>query len=126
MNAPIQGRCLCGAIAFRTEATPADPSACHCGQCRRQSGNYWASANVPAAALEITGEPRWFHATSEARRGFCPICGSFLFWQGTGSDRIAFALGAVDGPTGLRLDGHIFTASKGDWYDIADGLPQHP
>jgi hypothetical protein len=122
----LTGRCLCGAIRFRTTATPAHVSACHCSQCRRQSGNYWASANVPAAALEITGEPRWYEATPTARRGFCPTCGSFLFWQGTGSDTIAFALGAVDGHTHLRLDAHIFTASKGDWYDLADGVLQHP
>jgi hypothetical protein len=122
----LTGRCLCGAVTFRTTATPAQVSACHCGQCRRQSGNHWASASVPAAALDIAGAPRWYHASPSARRGFCSACGSFLFWQGTGSDTIAFALGAVDGPTGLRLDAHIFTASKGDWYDLADGVPQRP
>jgi hypothetical protein len=31
---------------------------------------------------------------------------------------------APDGPTGLRLKGHIFVADKGDYYAIADGLPQ--
>ncbi len=34
------------------------------------------------------------------------------------------AMGALDGPTGLRLARHIFVADKGDYYDIADGLPQ--
>ena len=38
--------------------------------------------------------------------------------------RISFSLGAIDGGTGLRLDRHIFTASKGDYYDIADSVPQ--
>ena len=37
---------------------------------------------------------------------------------------MSFALGALDGPTGLRLEKHIFTADKGDYYDIADDLPQ--
>lgn len=27
-------------------------------------------------------------------------------------------------PTGLKLLGHIFVVDKGDYYDIADGLPQ--
>ena len=39
---------------------------------------------------------------------------------------LSFALGAIDGPTGLTLDRHIFTATKGDYYAIADGLPQRP
>ena len=32
--------------------------------------------------------------------------------------------GTLDAPTGLSLAGHIFVADKGDWYEIADGLPR--
>jgi len=31
------------------------------------------------------------------------------------------ALGAIDGPTGLALERHIFVADKGDYYEIGDG-----
>lgn len=34
-------------------------------------------------------------------------------------------MGAFDGPTGATLSMHIFTDKKGDYYDIADGLPQN-
>jgi hypothetical protein len=34
-------------------------------------------------------------------------------------------MGAFDGPTGTKLSMHIFVADKGDYYDIADGLPQN-
>jgi hypothetical protein len=37
---------------------------------------------------------------------------------------IAVGLGALDEPTGLRLGRHVWVNSKGDYYDIADGLPQ--
>lgn len=126
MTAALHGRCLCGAITFRVTADPQGASACHCGQCRRQSGHVWASASVPVAALEIQGEPRWYGASPEARRGFCPTCGSFLFWKAHDEDRISFALGALDAPTGLKLEKHIFVADRGDYYDIADGVPQQP
>lgn len=119
----IRGRCLCGAV--RLEADEArDPVACHCSQCRRRSGHVWAAASVPVASLRIVGEPRWFEASGRARRGFCPLCGGFLFWQAKGEDSIAVAMGALDAPTGLRLERHIFVGSKGDCYEIADGLPQ--
>ena len=120
----MKGQCLCGAIRFQTSATPQGASMCHCGQCRRQSGGIWSSAYVKETELTITGDVRWFAASPKARRGFCPTCGSFLFWQGTGEDTISFALGAVDNPTGITLEKHIFTADKGDYYDIADDLPQ--
>ncbi|RKF13810.1 GFA family protein [Roseovarius spongiae] len=120
-----RGHCLCGAVRFHTDATPDGASVCHCGQCRRQSGHLWASAHVPRDALVIEGDVRWFEASGAAKRGFCPTCGSFLFWAAHDEDTISFALGALDGPTGVTLEKHIFTADKGDYYAIEDGLPQH-
>ena len=120
----LRGSCLCGAIRFEARGTPQGVSACHCGQCRRQSGHVWASAYVPETDLTIEGDPRWYASSESARRGFCPTCGSFLFWKHNDEDTISFALGAIDGPTGLTLEKHIFTADKGDYYEIADGVPQ--
>ena len=34
-------------------------------------------------------------------------------------------MGAFDAPTDTKLTIHIFVADKGDYYDIADGLPQN-
>ena len=120
----LTGTCLCGAIRFTAEGEPQGVSVCHCGQCRRQSGHLWASAYMPERQITVDGEPRWFGSSEKAKRGFCPTCGSFLFWKHADEDTMSFALGALDGPTGLRLQKHIFTADKGDYYDIADGVKQ--
>ncbi|NKB28451.1 MAG: GFA family protein [Rhodobacteraceae bacterium] len=120
----LTGSCLCGATTFAASGAPKGASVCHCTQCRKQSGHIWASAQVDAQALTIEGPVKWFAASAEAVRGFCPNCGSFLFWKAHSESTISFALGAIDGPTGLQLERHIFVADKGDYYDIADGLPQ--
>ncbi|CUH75534.1 GFA family protein [Tropicibacter naphthalenivorans] len=119
-----KGHCLCGAIQFETSAQPQGPSLCHCSQCRRQSGHLWGSAYVPRAALRITGDVRWYDSSEQAQRGFCPTCGSFLFWHAHAEDTISFALGALDNPTGITLEKHIFTKDKGDYYAITDDVPQ--
>jgi hypothetical protein len=64
---------------------------------------------------------RWYKSSERAKRGFCQICGSTLFWQGTGRDYIAIAAGTLDGATGITIAGHIFCADKGDYYEILDG-----
>ena len=120
----LSGSCLCGDISFEVRGTPMGASMCHCGQCRKQSGGVWSSAFVPEDDLKISGDVTWFEASDTAKRGLCPRCGSFLFWKAHDEDTISFALGAVDGPTGLTLEKHIFVADKGDYYEIADGLPQ--
>ncbi len=120
----LEGSCNCGAIRFTVQDGGQSVTACHCGQCRKQSGHHWASGYAPVANFAITGEPRWYDASPTARRGFCATCGCFLFWKAHDEDGMSFSLGAIDGPTGLRLQKHIFTAFKGDYYDIADDLPQ--
>jgi hypothetical protein len=123
----LKGSCLCGAVSFELSGPLAAPTACHCSQCRRQSGHYWASTEVQRAALTLRGGDavRWYQASDQARRGFCATCGSFLFWDPLAQDRIAIAMGAFEQPTGARLERHIYVADKGDYYDIADGLPQN-
>jgi hypothetical protein len=37
---------------------------------------------------------------------------------------MAILAASIDEPTGLRVTCHIFVDSKGDYYDINDGLPQ--
>ena len=120
------GSCLCGAVRLEVEGELAPPDACHCSQCRKQSGHFWASTNVPRDRLRIEGEDRvtWFQSSDKARRGFCSGCGSVLFWEAVGRDDLSIAMGAFDKPTGTHLAIHIFMDDKGDYYEIADGVPQ--
>lgn len=123
-----KGACLCGGVEFEVAGALPPPDACHCSQCRRQSGHFWASTDVPREALTIRGAEHlsWYRSSERVRRGFCAVCGSVLFWDPIGKDRIGVAMGAFEAPTDTRLALHIFTADKGDYYDIADGLPQNP
>lgn len=122
-----KGSCLCGAVKIKVEGDLSDADACHCSQCRKQTGHYLVSTNVPKSALLVEGEDnvRWYPSSDHARRGFCETCGSTLFWDPFRKDGIAIAMGLFDGPTGAKLTHHIFTADKGDYYEITDGLPQN-
>ncbi|MEM1237571.1 MAG: GFA family protein [Pseudomonadota bacterium] len=120
----LSGSCLCGQINFTVKDGSASVTACHCSQCRKMTGNYWASGYEHVEDVAIDGEVSWYAASGTAKRGFCKECGSPLFWKHNDEDHMSFSLGAIDGPTGLKLTKHIFTADKGDYYEIADGLPQ--
>jgi hypothetical protein len=114
-------------VTFEVASDLHPPDACHCSQCRKQSGHYWASTDLPRTSVTIRGEDKltWFRSSKRVRRGFCSVCGSALFWDPIYKDTIAIAMGAFDAPTDTRLALHIFVADKGDYYDIADGLPQN-
>lgn len=122
------GSCICGAVSFEVTGTLLPPpDACHCFECRKQSGHFWVSTDVPRNSLKIEGSESltWYRSSEKVRRGFCSACGSSLFWDPIRKDTIGIAMGAFDSPTDTRLGIHIFVAEKGDYYDITDGLPQN-
>ncbi|MBB6485182.1 GFA family protein [Rhizobium lusitanum] len=127
MNEEHSGACLCGSVRFKTSDRPREVVACHCSQCRKQTGLYYAAANVATDKLVVEGEASvtWYRASAFARRGFCKTCGSALFWQADGAEEISVMAGLFDRPTGLEIAYHIYCADKGDYYEITDGLPQY-
>ena len=78
----LTGRCLCGAVTV-TVAGEHDPrvGACHCRMCQRWSGGLFLCFNAKAEAVTVTGEVREFQSSPFARRGFCPACGSHLWFR---------------------------------------------
>ena len=122
----LTGRCNCGAVRFAAAGPFRPAKACHCKTCRRQSSHYLAATEVRRENLAVSegGTLTWFSASDIARRGFCGTCGVHLFWERHGSGRISILMGCIDEPTGLRLADHIFFGEKGDYYEVADGLPQ--
>jgi hypothetical protein len=121
------GGCLCGAIRYTVFGPLREVVVCHCSRCRRQHGHIaaYTEAAMDDVAISEGGALTWYVADGR-QRGFCTHCGASLFWRRTGDDRISIAAGTLDEPTGLGTESHIFVASKGDYYAIADDLPQHP
>ena len=117
------GSCLCGEVRFELRGPLDGVIACHCKQCRKQTGHHWASTHTADADLHFAADStlRWYRASDAARRGFCGRCGSTLFWKRDGDTTTSVCVGAIDGPSGLELAGHIFVADKGDYYPIAGG-----
>jgi hypothetical protein len=59
------------------------------------------------------------------RRGFCVECGSSVLCDEEGLTKISICPGTLDAPSGVREKAHIYAASRGDYYEIVDGLPRH-
>ena len=121
-----RGACLCGAVSFEVRGELPPPDGCHCSQCRKSSGHYFASTDVPRDALTVRGAEHltWYQSSEKVRRGFCSVCGSSLFWDPVHRDWTAVAMGAFEVPTGARMNKHIFVHEQGDYYELSDGLPR--
>lgn len=122
----LSGRCECGQVRFEISKHDSDLGACHCSQCRRLSGHYWAAVGARMDSVRFLDDRglAWYTSSSFAKRGFCRNCGSSLYYRLNDSDTIGVSAGSLDAPSELRLRYHIFVADKGDYYDIHDTLPQ--
>jgi hypothetical protein len=67
---------------------------------------------------------REYRHGSGAVRSFCGVCGAKVGFVSADGEA-SWEAGLIDGATGTRMAGHIFVADKGDYYEIADGLPKH-
>lgn len=122
----VTGGCYCGRVRYRARHVSPEVTECHCSQCRKQSGHRYASTGAKTSDIEIDGADNltWFRASPAAERGFCATCGSLLFWRRSDGDHTCILAASVDEPSRLRLTKHAFVGSKGDYYEITDGLPQ--
>jgi hypothetical protein len=121
MGQKITGGCACGAIRYASDADPIVMVNCHCRDCQRTTGSAYAAVMVvPAAAVTLTGKPRYFRTVGEAgkwvERGFCPGCGSPVTLKlERFPDALAFQAASLDDPTQFAPVMDIFTTSAQPW-----------
>ena len=127
-RAEVEGRCLCGSIAFRYYGTPNWTLHCHCESCRRATSSpmtTWIS--VPRSSFCFTkGSPQYFNSSPGVKRGFCQNCGSPLTYE---SERVPeevhlYAASLLD-PRQVSPSRHVFAAEQLPWLEILDDLPRY-
>ena len=120
------GGCLCGAVRYRINGPLRDVVNCHCSLCQKLHGCYGAHSKAEKKHIEITRDSglQWYQTSDIARRGFCSVCGSSLFWEPFEQEATGIVAGSLDAPTGLKTIGHIFVGGKSDFYEITDACPQ--
>jgi hypothetical protein len=137
----LRASCLCRGVRFEI-AGPLRPARnCHCLNCRKQhAAPFRSAARFPARDLTwIAGEDlvRFYESSPGTFRGFCSVCGSAVVNKFDGRSISAayrpeavseygVALGILDDDPGVRPAFHLFVARKPSWFEITDGLPQHP
>lgn len=99
-----EAACSCGALRLRCAGPPLRISVCHCLECQKRTGSVFATnARFPRTSVTITGAVAHWSRTGDeggrSRFGFCPACGSTVFWESEGlPDQILVAVGAFADP----------------------------
>lgn len=115
---PLTGGCQCGSIRYEITVEPIALYACHCSECRRQSGSiHGLSLIATAESFNITkGEPKsWSRPTDQGAAmtcWFCGTCGNRIYHQSSAwPNERSVKAGTLDQPVDVTKAEHIWTAS---------------
>ena len=122
-----QGRCHCGAIAYRFQGGVRHSSVCHCEDCRRcagAAGVAWMAVAKDDFAIE-RGEPKTYRSSPDAERYFCGDCGTGLYYvnENVLPGLVDIQIATLDDPEAYPPRIHVQMADALSW---ESGLPELP
>ena len=77
----MKARCLCGVTRFEVQLRNHEVAACHCSMCRRQTGGPLMTIDIEDIHFVDQQYLSVFNSSEWAERGFCSVCGTFIFWR---------------------------------------------
>ncbi|RBP52849.1 GFA family protein [Arenicella xantha] len=116
------GKCLCGAVTFTAAAVVKEIGACHCSMCRTWSGGPFLGLDC-GTQVTFIGDVSSFSSSDWAERGFCPHCGTHLFYKLIGNQTFIMPVGLFDAQTDLVFDHQIFIDEKPSYYSFKQTTP---
>jgi hypothetical protein len=123
------GGCQCAAVRYEITGLPLVTALCHCSMCRKASAApAVAWAMFEAGQVVFTRAQPTVHASSpEARRGFCPTCGTQIsFTASFIPGLIDITIGSLDRPEAMPPQLHYWDSRRLPWMQFADDLPRYP
>ncbi|ASJ73094.1 GFA family protein [Granulosicoccus antarcticus] len=131
--AKIKGGCLCGEVQYESTAEPLMVAACHCTNCRKQSGTAFSmNIGVPADSVSVTGGSLTTYEDAGASgepvlRKFCNKCGSPILTNLKAADGVSFIkAGTLDDSSWVVPGAEIWCDSKASWGSLGEALPKMP
>ena len=123
----LRGHCLCGAVRWSCDVQPTRSLVCHCEDCQRAtSAPFTGVIGFPPEAVSWSGAINHYESSPGTYRGFCPTCGSRLYFR---SDKwpgeIHIHAASLDEPNKYRPDAQVVMRSKTPWLSELENIPQH-
>ena len=116
----MKGACLCGSVEVST-SDQNEVIACHCSMCRQWGGGPLLVVHC-GKEVEFNGKvkPTAYRSSDWAERGFCPNCGTHLFYHLLPSDEYILSAGLFHDTGKFKLTKQIFIDEKPAYYEFAN------
>ncbi len=122
------GRCLCGAVSYRSDGAPVFMGNCYCVDCAHESGTgHITAVAVPETSMVVDGVTATFTKPTDSgktiRNTFCPVCATTVFTNPAGLPGLSLIrAGTLDDPGAVAPQMNMYVVSAPDWDRPHPGL----
>jgi hypothetical protein len=121
----LSGNCMCGAVTWAYSGETIRNLVCHCTDCQRATSSpITAFLGMISKQLHWNGKIEHFQSSPGNYRGFCPLCGTRLYFRSERWPKETHVHAAkMDNPNFYRPDAQTFIRSRAGWLDRVKLLP---
>ena len=123
----FSGRCFCGEVTWTSPGPKTQNLVCHCVDCQRaSSAPFTGFIGLTPDTVTFSGEVNHYKSSEGTYRGFCPNCGTRLYFKSVNwPGEIHMHAATLDDPDSYEPDCHVVMRSSAPWIKLADDLPKH-
>jgi hypothetical protein len=125
--AHLSGHCMCRAVSWTFSGETTRNLVCYCTDCQRATSSpLTAFLGLQSEKLHWSGEIEDFESSPGTYRGFCPSCGTRLYFRsGRWPSETHVHAATLMNPNEYRPDAQVFVGSRAEWLDSLNSLPGH-
>jgi hypothetical protein len=120
-----RGRCFCGSVTWVYSGDAVRNLVCHCADCQRATSSpFTAFIGLNPAHLRWSGAIANFESSPATFRGFCPNCGTRLYFKSERwPDEIHVHAATLEDPAAYQPTAQVMTRSRAPWLGRLPELP---
>lgn len=121
------GKCMCGSISWTYTGETTRNLVCHCSDCQRATSSpFTAFLGLKSERLEWVGDIVDFMSSPGTFRGFCPTCGTRLYFRSSKwPGEIHVHAATMDIPGDYHPSAQVVLRSKASWLDRLNRIPAY-
>ncbi|MDP3276721.1 MAG: GFA family protein [Deltaproteobacteria bacterium] len=114
----LTGACHCGRVRVHMPSASAGVVACHCSDCQKLHGNFFAMLVAEQTSVQWEGAEHitWYRSSPANERGFCTHCGSRLAKRPVEGSRIMVSAGLFALAPSRAVIKNVWLEHKPTWY----------
>lgn len=125
--ASLTGSCMCGAVTWAYSGEITRNLVCHCTDCQRATSSpFTAFLGMTPRQLNWAGDILHYESSPGTFRGFCPTCGTRLYFRSEKwPAEIHVHAATMTDPGEYQPSAQVVMRSRAKWLDQLVSIPAH-